>query len=287
MAKRMSKKAANEAAIAAAEKEAPSVKVFDADELFDPDEGSAATATAVAEQGPGPEEEHELDDDENDDLDDESDDENDLEDEANDDGTNDADEEDVADHADTDTAPATSPVDATPETEHSLLKRIGECARECKEAESYVAECKAELKEAKGYYEKLAARLSNLCLALENDKDRPLLAKMEASPPLPVDGGEAVAAEAATDAPLAVEPEDESWKDFEVCNLDIPDGVVKSLHEAEIETMGELAEFTAVKKLTDIDGIGPGKAAKIEEATMKFWAERNAAKNVAEPKEET
>lgn len=281
----MSKAAANEAAIAAAEKQAThGVKVFDADDLFDTNEGDP-TATAVAE----PEEENETppdpDDEENEtDLDDDDSDTNDEE-----DGDEETSEATQKNQPEAVSEPVAAPViatPATPETEHGLLKRIGDCARECKQAESYVAECKAELKEAKGYYEKLAARLSNLCLALENDRDRPLLAKMEASPPAPVDGGQPVVGEAATDAPVGdasttTPAEDNSWKEFPVAELDLPDGIVKSLHEADISDMGELAEYTATKQLTDLAGIGPGKAAKIEEATMKFWAERNQVSNAA------
>lgn len=80
MAKRLSKKAANEKAIAEAEAEKKTNKPssnghgFDSDDLFDPDEGSqeaaSDTATAVAEIDPDGEEEDEDDliDDEADEL---------------------------------------------------------------------------------------------------------------------------------------------------------------------------------------------------------------------------
>lgn len=251
MAKRLSKKAANEAAIAAAEAEKSSStngQPFDADDLFDPDEGreeaGGDTATAVAEIDPDGEEDDE------DELDDEADE---LTDEAS--GVDDPSEVlAAADDGNADPVP--------PPTEHDLLERIGHAEQACSRAESVMNGCKTDLKVAKGRYESAVNELRSLCRALENDKNRPLLAKMEWKP---------------DSQPVAAVPtEDEAWKDFEVCNLDIPDGVVKSLHEAEITTMRDLAAYTAEEPLTSIKGIGPGKATKIEEATVKFWEKWNA-----------
>lgn len=60
--------------------------------------------------------------------------------------------------------------------------------------------------------------------------------------------------------------------------------ILKSLAEAKIETVGYLAEWSKVKQLSDIPGIGPGKGGKIEDRLIQFWAE-NPAPAVAEPVE--
>lgn len=65
------------------------------------------------------------------------------------------------------------------------------------------------------------------------------------------------------------------WRDFPLADVlgDQP-ALLKALRKADLTTMGELADYTAAdKRLIDIEGIGPGKAAKIEEATMAFFAD--------------
>lgn len=52
----------------------------------------------------------------------------------------------------------------------------------------------------------------------------------------------------------------------------IPPGLIEKLAEHKITTVRELAAFTAEKQLTDIKGIGQGKAEKIEDAMEAFWA---------------
>lgn len=47
--------------------------------------------------------------------------------------------------------------------------------------------------------------------------------------------------------------------------------LLKSLNEAGLNTVGDMAKYTAANRLTDIDGIGEGKAAKIEERMLEFW----------------
>jgi hypothetical protein len=57
---------------------------------------------------------------------------------------------------------------------------------------------------------------------------------------------------------------------------DIPAAIRNSLHEANLNTLGELAEYTKRNRLTDIPGVGPAKAEKIEDALEKFWAAQKA-----------
>lgn len=50
-------------------------------------------------------------------------------------------------------------------------------------------------------------------------------------------------------------------------------GVLKSLTEAKLLTVGDLAAWSRSQQLADIPGIGPGKAEKIEDRMIQFWAD--------------
>lgn len=74
---------------------------------------------------------------------------------------------------------------------------------------------------------------------------------------------------------------DESWRDVEVGELDLPSGIVNALIGANLETIGQLADFSAGDcQLIDIEGIGKAKAEKIENALEQFWAKRNESQSV-------
>jgi hypothetical protein len=62
------------------------------------------------------------------------------------------------------------------------------------------------------------------------------------------------------------------WRDVQLDTL-FEGQVLKSLKKAVGRTVGDLADWTAVEnnRLTDIEGIGPGKAEKIENRLMQFW----------------
>jgi hypothetical protein len=74
-----------------------------------------------------------------------------------------------------------------------------------------------------------------------------------------------------------VNPPDESWRDTPLREAlpDLTEAIHLKLEGAQLFTMGELANWTAEnggrRRLTDIAGIGPGNAGKIEESTMAFW----------------
>ena len=77
------------------------------------------------------------------------------------------------------------------------------------------------------------------------------------------------------------EPEDESWKLVKLEELTspaIPKALLQKLHDANLYTLGELATWTAQdggrKRISDINGIGPAMAEKIELATTGFWEKR-------------
>ncbi len=82
--------------------------------------------------------------------------------------------------------------------------------------------------------------------------------------------------------PLFDGPEEEtttaqSWRDVPLSELDIPAGILRLLYEADIETVGQLADYTITgKPLTSIAGIGEAKAERIEEALEKFWDDHPA-----------
>ena len=77
----------------------------------------------------------------------------------------------------------------------------------------------------------------------------------------------------------------EPWRNFPLERLGLAPSIIKSLNDADIKTMGELATYSADKRLTDIEGIGPGKAQQIEDATMQYWAE-NKPEDEADPDDE-
>jgi|GEM_PF-4585976 len=79
---------------------------------------------------------------------------------------------------------------------------------------------------------------------------------------------------------------DESWREVLINSLTfddgskLPQGILDSLAEAEILTVGELQSWQEPrpkgkgKRLVDIPGIGPGKAQKIEDILICFWKTR-------------
>lgn len=68
-------------------------------------------------------------------------------------------------------------------------------------------------------------------------------------------------------------PKTDAWKDAKLADvLALPAAIHQSMADAQLRTMGQLAEFTVRNRLTDIPGIGEVKASKIEDALEKFWA---------------
>lgn len=74
------------------------------------------------------------------------------------------------------------------------------------------------------------------------------------------------------DADAPAEPE--AWRSFGIATLadfGLADTIVSKLTDAGIETIGDLADWTAMKSLTDIPGVGGATAEKIESALEGFW----------------
>lgn len=74
--------------------------------------------------------------------------------------------------------------------------------------------------------------------------------------------------------------EDESWKAVSIDALaegetGVSEALLACLRRREIETIGDLAAWTASgKQLADLDGIGKAKAERIEDAMEAFWRRR-------------
>ena len=89
------------------------------------------------------------------------------------------------------------------------------------------------------------------------------------------------------DPPAETSKSDEPWRETHVdvlTNHGLSPAIVAALVEAELGTIGAIADWTATdKKLTDIPRIGAAKAEKIEAALDLFWAAQvNAWADTAE-----
>lgn len=79
--------------------------------------------------------------------------------------------------------------------------------------------------------------------------------------------------------PEEIQPEPQSeepneWRDVSVETLNLPAALCQSLCEAELDTLGKIADYTSCdKRLIDIDGIGKAGAEKFDAASMKYFEE--------------
>lgn len=138
---------------------------------------------------------------------------------------------------------------------HPLLAEIGEAEWQCKQAERDVEEAKNELNRRKKILETCVAHLRELC------------------------GG--------ASCPQQSESESESehvsqgkgqgdWRDVPVTVLGLPAGIVQSMVEGGLSTVGKVADYTSAgNELTELKNIGQGKAGKIADALTAFWASRS------------
>jgi hypothetical protein len=153
---------------------------------------------------------------------------------------------------------------------------------------------KAQLKEAsKEYHEHLARGPERLPLidqakptpsADTKADNQPLLDAADAAEPAAVISPEnarlnEAIAERGVDAEAVNAADDDSWRKVTVQDAGIPEHFCKILnHDNCIYTLGQLADFTQGdgergRALTELKKIGESKAAKIEEAMDKYWAE--------------
>ncbi len=164
---------------------------------------------------------------------------------------------------------------ATPEDINAKLDKINHWAqdvegaeREVSEAERTVDSIKKELKDAKADYD---AKVANLRRLVRNRQNGQMGFNF------PTD--DAASSDAAkTDG----QQSDAWWRDVMLDTLidqsqhALPAHIVTKLHEANIDTLGQLADWTAPlygnRRLTDIEDIGPAAAEKISEATIEWYA---------------
>ena len=87
------------------------------------------------------------------------------------------------------------------------------------------------------------------------------------------------------DAPGTLKSEG-PWANYPMSKL-FSGALLKSLTDVGLNTVGQLADYTkADKPLTDLAGIGPGKAEKIENRLMQFWKDNpDAGMNQDDPNE--
>lgn len=80
-------------------------------------------------------------------------------------------------------------------------------------------------------------------------------------------------------------PVDDSWRKVNIKDLKLGDKIQDNLEDAGIFTIGQVADHGVKgKQLTDIGGIGPAKARKIDDALAEFWKRWKPAEPASEPK---
>lgn len=120
----------------------------------------------------------------------------------------------------------------------------------------------AEAGERKKTMERKQALVNGIILDIDNIRSG------NYTPPLPF--GVTAPTDHAAKAPSALRA-DGPWESVEMSTL-INGSILDALHEADLKTLGDVHNFTATnKRLSEIKRIGPGKAAKIEDAILQFW----------------
>ena len=61
------------------------------------------------------------------------------------------------------------------------------------------------------------------------------------------------------------------WKSVRIETLGIPASHIEALHEAKIDTLGDIATFSENNSFEDIKGIGPEGSATICNALDRYW----------------
>jgi hypothetical protein len=121
----------------------------------------------------------------------------------------------------------------------------------CAAAEEIVTSRKADLREAKVHYDNCVVKLREFIRGMRNDRDRPLF-----------------------DQPVPTE-DDDSWREFLLEELSLPAGILKSLADADVITVGQLEDLRADITLGREKwpkGIGPAKTDLIETVVIEWIA---------------
>jgi hypothetical protein len=82
------------------------------------------------------------------------------------------------------------------------------------------------------------------------------------------------------DAQMELPLEEESpWRDVLMSSLSLDPKIVEKLTNANLDTIGKIADHTVEYELTDIEGIGPAKAELIQHALDDYWKDHPADDN--------
>lgn len=154
--------------------------------------------------------------------------------------------------------------------ELEVVHKVGKIILEITEQEAVIEEAKGKLKNLIGQRDRLNHELHEIILGQGDTLFDGVVPQAQ--------------------APGDVTPtpdDDESWRAVDLRTLDIDEKTLEKLAAKDIVTLGNIADFTAAiqNKLTDIEGIGPATAEKIESALDKYWAKNPRVKK-EEPKDE-
>jgi len=142
--------------------------------------------------------------------------------------------------------------------------KLFELLSEADAADREVLTIKESLKEAKEESEEAQVALRRYLRKLRGDQDKtyPLF-----------DSNLASLVEVAINPPVTPEEEpDRPWR--KVLLETLFSGVaLKRLQDANLETVGDMADFTNNSRITEIEGIGQATADKIEKRMVEYWAE--------------
>lgn len=163
---------------------------------------------------------------------------------------------------------------ATSTFEHDLLLQIRDQESRVSTAEYQLNRAKEEVKECRESFDEEVSAMRRLIR--QREEKHPLFDSQPVTSQTSevVEGVEADAN--ATASPTAKPADDDnSWRDTPIESLSIAESLVAKLMEANIETIGQLADYSASGgPLTGIKGIGAAKATKIEEAMDSFWKDQ-------------
>lgn len=184
----------------------------------------------------------------------------------------------------------------------ATLAKIAEAETKVRASQNRIAEIKNDLKDAKEDYEAAINRLCRLSRQVANDASRPLLLAAEANENGKAESsstnslGDTTAAgdesqhetQELAPSPSASSASPANAGDWRAYRFDDSNhfpslasqkAIVAKLAENGIETIGQMVDYQKpsesgwCKAITDIKGIGKGKAEKIENALETFWAE--------------
>jgi len=166
-----------------------------------------------------------------------------------------------------------------------MISADADYIRNIRSLEWSVADAEAELDDAKAVVKRKTKAFDEKVAALREairigpERGLPLFSSAntdnrEVSESFASVNGDSASADATASTPENVPADDDSWKSVTLDQLGLTGKLHESLTEAGLTTMGAIADWSSSGKLlTDVPGIGEAKAAKIEEATARYWAE--------------